>query len=183
MSLRYNKKVLFSLIAFIVIVVLGFTLLGRGGSKTKKGSQQSQVQSSNAKATVDINKDFEFKAVNVKKERKSVRLTLLSAERKDEIKVKGETRTLPKGEDYLLLRLEIDNTTSEKLAITPSDLIRLEDENGKLFAPDYHNGAIVLEPLSVKRDLVSFMTTAKDKQFSLRIGELDGEKEKIDISF
>lgn len=175
---KYGKK-LYIVLGVLVLIVL-FLILS---NKNKSGSRSSQASViTKPKAIVKIDKNFDFNAVNKKAEKKSINFSVVSVERKDEIRVKGVVKRSSEDRDYLLIRLELNNGSTEKLAITPSDFIRLE-VNGKLFAPDYHNGRIIIEPLSVKKDLVSFVVDSAAKNFSFLVGELDKEKEKVQVKF
>ncbi len=71
---------------------------------------------------------------------------------------------------------------TEKLAFGSAERIRL-DVDGKFYAPDYHNGIVVIDPISVKKDLLAFSVEKKTDKFVLQVGELEGEKEKIEINF
>ena len=173
----------------IVVIVGGLVMLAKKASSSSSVLSDSRVsttvsaETTKARATATIDKTFEFNAINQKKTEKKIKFTLVSVELKDEIKVKGEVRPAPKGYDYLLVRIEMENPEEERLALTPADLIRLEDNRGKLFAPDYHNGNVILDPLSVKKDLMSFMVNRDAKKFIFQIGELAGTKEKVEVTF
>lgn len=182
-----NKRK-YTAIAILAVVILlgGAFALSSSAPKTSSQPKKVSIASSEtvkATAIAELNKQFKFKAINQKRETKEVSFTIITVERKDEIKVKGETRRAPRDFDFMLVRVEIENTLPEKLAITPSDLIRLEDERGKLFSPDYHNGNVILDPLSVKKDLISFIVPKNTKKFVFQVGELDGKKEKVEVNF
>ena len=182
------KKYLIIIVIVAVLSVAGIAVYNNLPESTTSvaGSQTSvkaPSEGSTAKATATINKSFKFNAVNQNKAKKEINFTISTVDRKDEIRVKGESRKAPKGYDFLLVRVEIENSHSEKLAIAPSDLIRLEDGDGKLYAPDYHNGNVILEPLSVKKDLLSFIVNKDSKSFTYKIGELDKNKETVQVNF
>lgn len=186
-----TKRTKFFTTAIAITFVLAagvfiYSRLPKNGAEVKS-SQTSAKSSSgeipNSKATALINKTFKFNAINQNKGKKEVSFTIASVERKDEIRVKGEPKKAPKGYDFLLVRIEIQNTHSERLAIAPTDYIRLEDEDKKLYAPDYHNGNVILEPLSVKKDLLSFVVNKDSKNFTYQIGELDKNKETVKVNF
>ena len=177
-----KKVVLIGIV--ILILVIGISLLGRSSSNSSGGSK-AQVSSTSSKnvPTVEINKSFEFSAINAKKEKVNIKFNLATAERKNEVKVKGEARQVTGTKDYLLLRIELENTNPERLAFATADYIRLQGDGDKLFAPDFHNGNVIIDPLSVKRDLVAYVVDKEDKNFTILVGELEGEKQKIEINF
>ena len=181
-----NKKK-YTIIGIAAVVVLLIIVFVASRPRTPNMSQQSSTavlsETTKAKATANINKSFTFSAVNQAKQKQPVNFTITTVERKDEIKVQGEARRANKDVDFLLVRIEIENDKTERLAIAPADLIRLEDERGKLFSPDYHNGNVILDPISVKKDVISFVVNKSSKSFSLQVGELEGEKEKVEVKF
>ena len=164
----------------VLIVLLSFTLLAKAAKR--KAPSSLQVTSAPAKATAAINKSFQFQAINAAKEFKPVTYTITTVDRKDEIKVKDKSRQAAAGKDFLLVRIEIQNDLTERLAIVSADRIRLEDQ-GKLFAPDYHNGNVVIDPLSVRRDVLAFVVDANTKNFVFSVGELAGDKQKLEVNF
>ena len=179
---RIRNKKTFSLLLLAVLLIVVFVVVrGRGPSKSKKDVVTQEA--TKAKASAEINKSFEFQAINIAKKEKPVSFTITTIERKDEIKVKNEARRTTSDKDYLLVRIELENTQPEKLAIATADYIRLEDKAGKKYAPDYHNGAVVIDPIAVRKDLVAFVVTKKQKDFVLYVGELQGEKQRIEVIF
>jgi hypothetical protein len=176
-----KRFIIIGVIALVLVLAFSRIIV----SKKAKGSQSitgSSIQESKRTAYVDVNKSFEFKAIDVNKKEIPVTFTIVSAERKDDIKVKGEDRKPVSGKDYLLIRVEIQNNQTQRVAIATADRIRLDD-NGRLFAPDYHNGNVVVDPISTKKDLIAFAVNADQKSFSFQVGELNGEKQKIEVNF
>ena len=180
---RYKKllAVLGIVIAIFLIILLAKGQTGRSPSGVK--TTVSSDKSTKAEATVNINRAFEFMAVNAKKQEVPVTFTITTIERKDEIKVKGDPRRLTGGRDFVLVRIEIENDATERVAIASADRVRLEGGGGKLFAPDYHNGNVVVDPISVRRDLLAFIVDTDVKKLTFLVGELEGEKQRIEVSF
>lgn len=180
---RQKNRLTIGIVVAVVIFLGGAFLLSRNGSDSSVASSRVSTSSQvKATASATVNKTFDFSAVNQAKQQKDIKFSITVIDRKDEIKVKDVTRKASADKDYLLVRLEMENTNPERLALAPSDLIRLDD-GGKLFAPDYHNGNVILDPISVKRDIVSFIVPKNQKQFTFQIGELSREKEKIEVTF
>lgn len=185
---RKLKKIfsskLFKVIVIIAIVLAGYKIIVQPKVTQKKVLVQQPLPPKPAKATTEVNKSFEFPAAVVGgKGTEDVTFTIASAELKDEIQVKGELKKANKGSQFLLLRLEIENETTEKLALTPTDYIRLVREGEKKFSPDFHNATVIIDPLSVRRDLVSFIVDNETKSFKFLVGELEEEKETVEVNF
>ncbi|MBL7159334.1 hypothetical protein ISS85_02585 [Candidatus Microgenomates bacterium] len=181
-KLTFSK--LFKLLIILAILFIGYQLIVRPRLFQKPFFSQKTTSISSVIAITDVKKSFEFEAIVVKgKGAERIVFTIVSAELKEEIKVKGESRKVNEGKQFLLLRLEIENDTTEKLAMITSDLIRLVDNEDKKYAPDFHNATVVIDPLSVRKDLVSFIVDAKLKSFKLLVGGLEKEKETVEINF
>lgn len=163
---------------FVVVKVI----VGARNKNSNKNSGLTQGESKSS-VSVGINKNFEFLAIDASKTKVPVVFTLVSAERKEDITLKGESRKPSSGKDYLFLRVEIQNNKTERVAIASMDRIRLKDDKGNLYAPDYHNGNVVVDPISTKKDLLAFAVDKKQKTFILQVGELDGEKQEIEVKF
>ena len=176
---------LFIVLAVIVLAFVGYWQITnqQGPQKTIKTSTSSSTAP--AKATVVLNRPFYFsipQSGSTKNEQK-ITFTLLTAERKDEIKIKGEPRKPGEGHDFLLLRLELDNPSTKRIKFASADFIRLLGTGDKKYSPDFHNGTVILDPISVRRDLVSFKVDKDIKKFTLLIGELEKDKERLEIEF
>lgn len=182
MNKRKNSITIAIILAIVVFLGGAFLLSRNSNSPTVASNRVSTTSTVKATATATVNRGFDFKAINQAKEQKDIKYTITVVERKDEIKVKDVSRKAAADRDYLLVRIEIENNNPERLALAPSDFIRLETD-GKLFAPDYHNGNVILDPISVKRDIVSFVVPRNQKQFVFQVGELSSNKEKIEVNF
>ncbi|MBI4034961.1 MAG: hypothetical protein HY381_01010 [Candidatus Chisholmbacteria bacterium] len=176
---RYPKL---PVVLIVILVILGVSLLINRSTR-QPSSSTTQTSSVKTKATATIGKSFQFQAVNAQKDTLPVTFTITTIDRKDQIQVKGDPQKASAGKDYLLVRIEIDNPHTDRLAIASTDRIRLESESGKLFAPDYHNGNVVIDPLSVRRDAVVFLVDANTKKFSFLVGELTGDKQRLAVNF
>lgn len=172
-----NRKLI--VVALGVALLVGIFVISRhrasDSSKTKTASPAPS-------SSVLVNKKFEFVGRDAKNKDRPITFTITTIEKKDEIKVKGESKKASSGNDFLLVRIELENDLTEKLAFTSTNLIRMS-KDGKLFAPDFHNATVVLEPISVKKDLVAFTVPEKEKDFLFLVGELSGEKQRIEVTF
>lgn len=175
---------LFKLLFVLLILFVGYRLIVKPRLLKREVPGQIPAPTKPAKATTQVGRSFEFPAAKVgKKGEEEVTFTIVSAELKDEIRVKGAQRKADKGKLFLLLKLEIENETPDRLSLTSSDFVRLVGEAEKKFAPDFHNATIIIDPLSVRKDLVSFIVEEKIKSFKFLVGELEEEKETVEVSF
>ncbi len=162
------------LIALIVIV---------SGIRVRALSQSKTTDTNPLLAQTDVSKDFKFEALLPNKKASEVNLRLTSAEKRTEILVQGKPAQTKNDKIFLVLNLEIDNSDSLPKYMSPVDVFRLVSADGKLFAADVHSGMLEIQPLSTKLNKIAFVINKEDKQFNLKVGELEGEKEDIQINF
>ncbi len=188
-----SKKLIYFFIGFIILAFLGFKLFSNNKQliSNSSGSQQQdpkQIVSDNNEK-VDINREFEFNvsAINdqgqILKSQEKIKFKLIEAELKKDIKLKGESKKANDGQKYLILRIELQNDSVNRVAIISNKYIRLVGEGEKKFSPDFHNAMIAIDPLSVRRDLVAYIVNDKVTNFIFQVGELDGDKQPIEIVF
>src|SRR5581483_1890335 len=146
MTNRINANTKKIIVAVLVVIILFFgfkQIIGAKKNDSFRSSAASSTSSSDKPlATVEINRPYEFtvSAVAGLKKDEKVKFTILSAERKDQVTVKGEKTLAPAGKNFLLLRLELGNDSTERVPFISPDYVRLVGEDNKKFAPDYHNG-------------------------------------------
>lgn len=188
-SFKSFKKFFYIFAGLVIIIVLGYKIF-TSVKKTNTQATNPKAITSQAEQKVSLNKEFEFKipAINdqgqmiVRKEGQ-IKFVLTDAELKKEIKVKNETKKANDGQNYLILRIELQNDTADRLAIISNKYIRLIGENNKKFSPDFHNAMVAIDPLSVRRDLVAYIVNQNAKNFTFQIGELEGQKQSIEMAF
>ncbi len=181
------KKFFYIIAGLLIIAVFGYTLLIK---KSPSKAIQPKTIESGSSEKVTLNREFEFliPAINdmgqfIQKGEGKIKFVLSEAELKNEIKVKGESRKAQEGQKYLILRIELQNDTPGRLAIISSKYIRLIGLENKKFSPDFHNAMVAVDPLSVRRDIVAFIVNQDSKNFTFSVGELEGQKQSIEIAF
>lgn len=191
MKVNKRRDKIVILIALLVIGFVVYRLLitsgGRQSSSVLPGPKTfSSGDSEPAKPLKETELDRAF-TFNAQRQdgagTEGIQFTIFEAELKDEIKVQGEPRKAGKDKAYLLLRLELNNETTNRLKFTSADHVRRISEENKKYAPDYHNGTVTLDPISVRNDLMSFLVDKETELFIFQVGELEGEKENVEVTF
>lgn len=187
-KLKMNKKAFYIILGIILLSILGFKLVAKVKNNTSSKSDPKEIVST-AKQKVELNREFEFKIpivddqgrFSVKHEK--IKFILTEAEIKEDIKVKGEDRKAKEGQNYLILRIELQNDSPNRLAIISNKYVRLIGLDEKKYSPDFHNAMVAIDPLSVRRDLVAYIINKDSKSFKFQVGDLEGEKQMIEIAF
>lgn len=175
---NFKKPLLFLL---LIGVVLGAAVYAQKSSV----NSSSKVTVKGAKATTSIAKEFQFPIKDDKgKEVTKVKYYLDNAELRDEIIVQGKKATLISGRTFLVLSLKITNDYEKALEINTRDFIRLSvngNEN-EWIAADVHNDPVNVRAQSTKTTRLAFTINDTDKNLRLRVGEISGEKQTLDLT-
>lgn len=187
-SFKNFKKFFYLLVGLLIIIILGYKVVSYNKAKSAKNPDPKSIVSE-TKQKVTLNKEFEFKVSvlndqgQVLAKQGKIKFVISEAELKKDIKVKGEERKANSGQNYLILRLELQNDSSDRLAIISNKYIRLIGSDNKKYSPDFHNAMVAIDPLSVRRDLVAYIVNEDSKNFTFQVGELEGTKQSIEIAF
>ena len=184
-NLPYKKLSIYALVgvAFLLVLWLVTKSLTNGSSSVAGTSTQIKIKS--AKASQMIEREFLFpltdgNGVSVSQ----LRYFIEKAEKMDEIVVKGQRATAIKGRTFLIITLKIANDYNRAIEINTKDYIRLSvnGNQNEWLAPDVHNDPVLVQASSTKFTRVGFPINDSDQELLLRAGEIEGEKELIQLS-
>lgn len=180
---RPKFKVYFAVLATIVLVVVGVSLArNRIGSKDEASGERVEVKG--ASAVQELDKEFSFPIKNSKGEEvDKIRYIIDKAELRNEIIVKGQKATSVKGRTFLILNLKLVNSFNQPIEIDTRDYVRLSVNGNKeeWLAPDIHNDPVEIQAISTKNTRVGFPINEDDRGLVIRIGEINGDKEEIEL--
>lgn len=190
MSLLPKRKSLLVLAA-VILVVIGIVFFknnsSSGSSSTILGSAtgDERVQLPGAKASQTLNKEFSFPLKDDKgKIISQLKYIIESAELRDQIVVKGQKATSVEGRTFLLLNLKLVNEYTKAIEIKTSDYIRLSvnGNEAEWLAPDMHNDPVEVQAISTKFTRIGFPINDTDKNLRIRVGEIEGQKEVVELN-
>lgn len=173
-----NKKIMIAgIVIFLIVIIFSASKLFR-----KTTPVQSQIAT--AQKSQDLNKEFTFPIKSSTDEEMSrIKFVIQKAEENSEIVIKGQKATAVTGRTFLIVELKITNSIDKSIQINTRDYVRLivnGDEKGML-APDIHNDPVEVQAISTKYTRVGFPVNTTDRDFTLQIGEIKGNKEKIKL--
>jgi hypothetical protein len=187
MNTKVNNKNLLRLFILIgalaILGYFGFTLLNDDTSANNSTTERIKV--SDAIATTQIDRDFSFPIKNDAGEDLSqFKIVLDKAELRDQIIVQGKRATSVEGRTFLIVDIEIKNEYNRAVEIDTRDFFRLTMNGNEemMLAPDIHNDPVEVQAISTKLTRIGFPVNDTDKSFVLHIGEINGNKERIDLN-
>ncbi len=177
----------FLIIGILLLVVGGIIVLVKNTQTTTATTASSEKPAAPVvKNKKVINKEFSFPIKDQNnKELSEIKYLVQSASLQDEILVKGQRARAIQGRTFLILDLKITNTFNQGIQISSKDYIRLSvnGNSEELVAADIHNDPVEVQAISTKQTRIGFPINETDKNLELKVGEINGKKETIKISF
>lgn len=181
-----NKKLIRSIFVVVAVLLVIFV-----GSKLIKNTQSEETQDNRvevkgAVSMTEVGKEFEFPLNNSDGEEISkIKYEIERAELRDEIITEGKRATAVKGRLFLILVLKITNQYEKSIKINTRDYVRLSvnGSEGELLAPETHNDPVEIQAISTKYTRVGFIVNDTDKDFVLHVGQIKGDKERVNLDF
>lgn len=185
-SLRNNKKKLKSILLIVIaipLLIVFLAVISRGNTNSNPSGNKVEIK--NANVSVDVNKEFSFPLKDESGEEVGeIKYLIEKAELRDEIIVNGQKATSIEGRTFLIILLKVGNNYSKSVEINTRDYIRLSVNGNKdeWLAPDIHNDPVEVQAISTKNTRVGFPIYNTDKNLVLRVGEINGDKQEIELS-
>jgi len=166
-----------------VVVLVAVFFLTRSDSASSQGIDNIKI----AKPVVEkaVDQSFEFPIRDSKGEEVSkLKITVEKASLEKEIVVKGKKNTAVDGRVFLILNLKVQNSYDKSVDIKTRDYFRLSvnGNDQEWLAPEIHNDPVTIQAISTKLTRVGFILYEKDKNPILQIGEINGQKEKVELN-
>ena len=185
---KYLKIILPIIIGVVVIAALISLVRSLPDAKSKPADSSSQVTAPNALATINLDKNFTFP---LKDDKGTVVGTfsyvIQSASIQKQIIVQGQRATAVNGREFVILNLKITNNLKKTIQLNTRDYIRLivASNSSEQLAADIHNDPVEVQAISTKFTRIGIALDDADtrKTIHLKVGEIDGAKQNIDLNF
>ena len=161
--------------------VVSFSL-GRESIFGSKNSHPSLPTPLPSLAKKEINQKLSVGLKN--KEKTKITYLIESAELVEQITVRGEkVKALPE-KVFLIFNLKIVNDGKQGIQINSRNFIRLSSATKEEWlAPEIHNDPVEVQAIATKYTRIGFSVNRSEKQFNVRLGEIDGDKINFDLFF
>lgn len=184
-----NYKVLLAVGVGVVAIIglLAMTGKTKADPSTSSGISASESQEiAGPIAVTQIDKSFSVPIRDSQGEEVSqLNFRIESAEKRNEILVKGQKAVAVDGREFLILNLKIDNSYQQGVDIHTADFFRLT-VNGvtdEKYAPTIHSDAVNVPPISTKVSRVGFPINVDDENITLQVGDIESEKQTFSLDF
>lgn len=168
------------LIPLFLVLIIIFAVR----SRKPQANDQIQIAGTSQSLTLDRELTFPLKDGEGNPTESFLKYTISSAALTDQIVIKGQKATAIPGRTFLILSLKLENPTQTSLSIRTRDFVRLEPEGSvDKLAPDIHNDPSEVQAISTKITRVGFPVNDGVRNFKLYVGEINGEKQVIDLNF
>lgn len=173
------------IVPYAILVIFALTSVGIVIYLLRNTNSSSDINIADAKAVFTVNKEFSTPLFDNKgKEVFKIRYTIETVEKRDEIIAKGQRARSVKGRTFLIVNIKIVNDYNQSVTIQSRDYIRISLNNDKnqWLAPDIHNDPIEIQAISTKFTRVGIAINDSDSNIVIRVGEINGPKEDIEIN-
>lgn len=161
------------LLVAVVLAALGIFLATRTGG-SPLGTSQKKIDQTYSVLARDKNGNSLNRYIN---------LHVTDVGKVNTVLVQGQKLRARDGKEFLLVNFETDNATKTVFYLNPTDLVRYLKSDGKKFAPTVYQGILEVRPESSKNSNIGFVIEPKDETFVLEIGDLESQKQTLEIKF
>lgn len=170
-------------VAGIAVFSVSSVMNAEPGSASAVLGNDKRVEIGKPIAQQTLNKNFDFPLTDAEgKEVSKLKFEIQDAELRNEIIVKGQRATSVKGRVFLILNIKITNTYNQSLELNSRDYVRLVvGGSPEKLAADIHNDPVEVQAISTKYTRLGFPIDEGQKDLTLQVGEINGEKQTIKL--
>lgn len=153
----------------LVVSLAGLIVLGGAVKSVFLSDSRAKVQ-----AQTELSQTYTFN---------NLTLTFTQASKQPEVLIKGKRAYARNEKTFLILDFNLTNTTSAPLFLNLEDRVRWIESEQVHIAPQVEQGDLEVRPQSTKRSNVGFVVPEGQKEFTIQVGELNGEKQTFEVEF
>ncbi len=171
---------------FIFLLIIGVILAVRFLFTDKPSNQTSNTGEDNvleAKEIQSLDREFIFPLNDGSEDVSEIKFFIDDVELREEIVVQGQKAVAVPGRIFLIVTLKVSNDFEQAITMNTRDYVRLiiDGKQDEKLAPDIHNDPVEIQAISTKQTRLGFAIDDDNKPLALQVGEIDGEKEVIEL--
>jgi hypothetical protein len=170
----------------VAIITAGLFLVSRvtaNNINRKSANNNASISSTPAnKLHTNVNQNILITVTG--KYFKKLNYEIESADVVNEIIVNGQRIQSVGGKSFLVLNIKITNDNNQGIQINSRDYVRLAGSNtNEWYAPEIYNDPLEVQAISTKTGRIGFTVDNAQREFNLRIGEINGDKKIVKAAF
>ncbi len=173
-----------------VLALVGLVSIARGlpNAQNNLNSSSDNIKVPDATSTIELNRKFAFPLRDDKgKEVGKFDFIVERAELRKQIIVQGKRATAVDGRIFLVFDLKVVNDLKFPMELPTRNFMRiiLNNNNKELLAPDIHNDPVEVQAISTKYTRLGLAIDESTSKETIRVqvGEVDGDKQTIELNF
>ena len=179
----FKSKGLIFAVVLVILVGAGIVWVRARSNNDSTANVSDQAYVSEGDKA-ELNKKFSIaiRSSDGKETGQALVINVASLQRTERILYKGKPLVSREGKDFIVINIEIENSTNNRLTVRPVDFFRLVADNGKNYAPDIQTDPVKVEPLSSKNTRTIYIVEDGKKNLKFLIGEIKGSnKETVEV--
>ncbi len=168
-----SKKAI--VLAGVVLVVIFAAALG-----LRQGIGKSKASVAGVLSQTTLNRNYSI-PVSKTNSADQLKVTVTQARLMNSVKLQGQDIKAETGKVFLLVDLELQNTSNNELKFMARDYFRLIVDS-KPFAPQFYNSNVTIAPVAVVQDRVAFVVDKSLRNFKLQVGDVKNPNDLLTLS-
>ncbi len=183
MNEKQRKLLRRSLLMASFVLLIGILVVIINAKSSNSSSIAGVSTTNGSGSSTQISQSYTFNARDNQGrllDKKTIKMTIQSAQLQKQILIQGQPATARTGKTFLIFSIDLENTYTDRAYLPVNQLIRWQDGN-KLRAPDVHNDLVLIDPISTKSTRVGYLVNDNQHEFTIKVGEVDGPKQTINL--
>ncbi len=169
-------------LAVLVLVLFGGILFVKSRVNHASRTANNTVISSGSQTSLAKSFNVPIRDKDGKETGTDLKVNVTTLERTDSLVYNGSPLTARAGKDFLVISLQVENSTNNRLTVRPVDFARLVGADGKNYAADLQIDPVTVEPLSTKKARTIYIVDKSQKSFKFLIGDVRGSQESVNVT-
>ena len=177
-----RRWLILAILLIVIVVGAVFVVKSRKSQQTATaGDMQTYVAKG---SSVDVNKKFNVPIKNAdgKTTGADLVVSVTNLERSNQVVYNGRPLTARESKDFVVVNLEVENSTNNRLTVRPVDFFRIVGKDGKNYAADLQTDPVTVEPVSNRRARTIFIVDQNQRTLKILIGDVRGSQEAVEVT-
>ena len=180
-----RKHIKFGVYAIALVLLVGITRSVLQGSVKSDSTDRTEI--ADPDSTTIIDRTYQFPFYDESGEAISdFEYTIEKAELRDEVLIQGRPARAINGKTFFVVYIKIKNDYKGSLQLNAAEYVRLvvDGNEDELLAPEMNSDPVQIQAISTKSTRIGFpIDDGSVNDLKLQVGEIDGDKDIIEVDF